>query len=82
MVLYLLSKGADIESKNNNGNTALNLAREKGHKETVDLLLSHAASSIDQGYSVFLSFDGIVATSDTFVDDNKGVVWTFHWQYA
>ena len=40
----LISKGADVDEKNNRGETALMWASGKGHRECVDLLLSKGAN--------------------------------------
>jgi len=39
----LISKGADIEARNNNGLTPLGFASFNGHKEVAELLLKHGA---------------------------------------
>ena len=39
----LLDNGADLDAKNNDGETALMMAREKGHEEVVDMLLENEA---------------------------------------
>jgi ankyrin repeat protein len=44
MVNFLLSKGANINTKNSLGNTPLLCAVFQGHAEVVRVLLSHGAS--------------------------------------
>ena len=40
----LLLKGADVDSQDRNGNTALHIASYQGHPDTVQVLLSWGAS--------------------------------------
>ena len=40
----LLAQGADIESRDRHGQTALMLAAHAGHREMVDLLIAHRAN--------------------------------------
>jgi len=42
-VKALLAKGADVNVKNNNGNTALDAAKASGHTEIVQLLIKAGA---------------------------------------
>ncbi len=42
-VKLLISEGADVNVKNNDGQTQLHYAASKGHKEIVELLLAHGA---------------------------------------
>jgi len=42
-VKLLISEGADVNVKNNDGQTPLHYAARKGHKEIVELLLAHGA---------------------------------------
>jgi len=39
----LLEHGADVEAKGNDGETALQIAAERGHDEVVELLREHGA---------------------------------------
>ena len=43
MVKLLISKGADVNAKTDRGQTPLSLAKERGHKQIVELLLKHEA---------------------------------------
>jgi 26S proteasome non-ATPase regulatory subunit 10 len=43
LVELLITKGADVDAKANEGKTSLLLAMEKGHTEIVELLCKHGA---------------------------------------
>jgi ankyrin repeat protein len=43
VVRLLLEYGADVEVKNNDGQTALQYAAERGHDEVLELLREHEA---------------------------------------
>jgi ankyrin repeat protein len=43
VVVSLIEKGADINAKNKDGETPLDLALRQGHKEIVELLRKHGA---------------------------------------
>ncbi len=45
MVTFLLKEGAVIDQKDNEGNTPLHLAAERGHGRTVRLLLDNGANA-------------------------------------
>jgi ankyrin repeat protein len=43
-VEYLVARGSNINSRNNDENTAIILASDKGHKETIEILLNNGAA--------------------------------------
>jgi ankyrin repeat protein len=47
MTQLLITKGADVNAKGNSGETALSVAKEKGHTEIVELLRKHGAREAD-----------------------------------
>ena len=48
MVELLIDKGANVNAKNNDGNTALDIAEIKGHKGVVNLLTSSAKLKVSE----------------------------------
>ena len=46
MVKLLLEKGAELETKDNDGRTPLSWAAEKGHEAVVKLLLEKGAKKL------------------------------------
>ncbi|HLV80546.1 MAG TPA: ankyrin repeat domain-containing protein, partial [Chthonomonadaceae bacterium] len=67
-VRALLSLGADLELRTEGGNTALNLAAQKGSQEAIGLLLAHGARIEERGY------DGATALAAAASLDRPDVV--------
>ncbi len=49
MVEYLLSRGIDVNVKDNKGTTPIEYAKRLNKQQIVDLLLQHGANLLDNG---------------------------------
>lgn len=63
VIQYLLKRGADIIRADNKGQTALDIAREKGHEE-ITMLLKVAMAQRDLAGEMEQSFPGVFANID------------------
>ena len=75
LIEQLLSEGAEIESKDSKGRTALITASGNGHTMVTDLLLergAHINSQDDQGYSALMSAcqNGHIQTTSRLLDED------------